>query len=275
MSEIIKLKNVTKKIGRNTILENINLTIHRGQSIAFMGHNGAGKSTMLKIIAKLSALTSGKIEYKDQLLVRYVPEHFPRTKLTTMQYLRLIGRIDGLSSEEREIRIRSLLKDFFMEPTSHLPLNHLSKGTLQKVGVIQALLMTPDVLLLDEPLSGQDMNSQSVFIQKMKELISNKTTIMMSCHENHLIDELSDTVIEVKDHQIELIDHQKRILFPMYCLTFMDERGNLKLPDLAFRIEKTKHGVKIYVDSSHTDAVIRKMMNQNWVLRGMHHEKSS
>ncbi len=95
----------------------------------------------------------------------YIPEHFPKTDLTVFQYLAAMGGIDGLDREEAKQRENRRIADIFMEP-----MKHLSKGSLQKVGVIQALLKAPDILLSDEPLSGQDRPSPKVFIEKVDPL---------------------------------------------------------------------------------------------------------
>jgi len=273
VEEIIRLQNFTKKFRKTTIFSNVNLTIYKGQSISFIGNNGVGKSTMLKVLARLSTPTSGSVHYAADFLVHYVPEHFPRTKLTVMQYLKLMGRIDNLSNEEGEAKIKTLLKDFFMEKMAHTPLKHLSKGTLQKVGVIQALLITPDILLLDEPLSGQDIDSQRIFVEKMKELLSKKVTLIMSCHEKYLIEQLSDTVFEVSNNGIQPIGSKGLSLVDKYCLVFISEGGDTVLPDIKCEMEQLGNTVKLYVDSQKTNEIIQLMMNQNWTLRGMYSEK--
>jgi len=271
---IIQLVDVTKKFKKTTILKSINLSISKGQSVALIGNNGVGKSTLLKIIARLSSV-EGKVEYSDELLFHYVPEHFARCNLSVMQYLGLVGRIDGMDEDERGERIGSFLKDFFMEQMAQTPLDYLSKGSLQKVAVIQALLSTPDVLLLDEPLSGQDANSQRVFVQKMKELLASGVTIVMSCHEPYLMNEISDTVIEIKDQKIEIVQYVKYETSKEYALVFVDEKGGLEVPKLDIPINKTDTKVKMYVDEVNADEMISLMMKSGWSLRSMSHEKNS
>ena len=272
---IIQLENVTKSFKKMTLLKTINLSIHKGQSVALIGNNGVGKSTLIKIIAGLSSIQDGKVTYSDKLLFHYVPENFARCNLSVMQYLDLIARIDDIDRDNRHMRIESLLKDFFMEQMAQTPLDYLSKGSLQKVAVIQALLISPDVLLLDEPLSGQDANSQRVFTRKMKELLGAGTTIIMSCHEPYLMNEISDTVIEIKNQEIEVVHHEKHEMSEEYALVFVDEKGGLELPELEIPINKTDTKVKMYVDEVDTDDIISLMMSNGWSLRSMSHEKSS
>jgi len=269
---IIQLENVTKKFNGASILKDINLNISKGQSIALVGNNGVGKSTLLKIIARLSSIQSGKVTYNRELLFHYVPEHFPRTNLTVVQYLSLMTRIDEIDKKDTQNVINIYLKDFFMEHMADTPLLYLSKGSLQKVGVIQALLVIPDVLLLDEPLSGQDVKSQRFFIEKMKNLLANGMTIIMSCHERYLMDEISDIVVEIKNKQIEMIVHKKGEIGTRFILIFMDEIGGLTLPTLTFPVDVNENKVEMFVGENKTNEVISLMINHGWSLRGMRHE---
>lgn len=273
MKELIKLTNVTKKWGDTVILENINLRIDKGQSIALVGNNGVGKSTLLKIISKLSAISSGNIEYQGELLFHYVPEKFPSSCLTVRQYLGLMSKIDNITNDEICKRVTSLLTDFFMENMIDTPLKYLSKGSLQKIAIIQALLMTPDILLLDEPISGQDLNSQSVFIQKMKDLLADGMTIVMSCHENYLIDEISDTVVTLQNKKIEVTKYKKVQISNHYVLIFTDMTGKLKIPVFDYPTDKGDGTVKLLVPQSETDNIIKSMIERGWSLREMSHEK--
>ena len=116
-----------------------------------------------------------------------------------------------------------LCKDFFLEDMLNTSMKNLSKGTLQKIGVIQALLKPPQILLLDEPLSGQDADSQQVFIRKINQLRKENVTILMSCHEPYLIKSISDTLY--------VMEHGKPIKSEI-------RDDSSELPDLLFQ----KHG---------------------------------
>lgn len=171
----------------------------QGQSAAFTGHNGSGKSTLLRLIGGLTNPTSGRIQYVRPLKINYIPEHFPKMGITSRRYILHMGLLEGMKKKEIQEKSSELFGEFFMESMQDIPMKHLSKGTLQKVDVIQALLSRPDVLLLDEPLSRQAAGSQNVFIAKVRELNSHGVTILMSCHENFLINRISDRVYEIRD----------------------------------------------------------------------------
>lgn len=208
--DLITLENVSKKYDGKTVLKDISQTFYQGQSVAFVGHNGCGKSTLLKIIAKLTAPTSGKVIYGDSLLFHYIPEKFPPTPLTAREYLMRMGAISGINKEEVRRSVETLGNDFFLEELLDTPMNNLSKGTLQKVGVIQALMKRPDILLLDEPLSGQDSESQKVFIEKIHQLQNENVTVFMSCHEEKFIDAIAHDVYTIKNGALTVRESKAR-----------------------------------------------------------------
>ena len=201
-TEIIRIENLSKSYNFKMVLDRIDLSVYENQSIAFVGHNGCGKSTLLKLAARLTRPDRGKVVHQKKLLFHYVPEHFPKMNITARKYLTSMGQLDGLPEAEINEKIEELSAELFMSDMMTTPMKHLSKGTLQKVGVIQALLSKPEVLLLDEPLSGQDTDSQAVFIGKVNELRRQGVTVLMSCHEQHLIDRVSDTVYRINDGRI-------------------------------------------------------------------------
>lgn len=199
MSEeiIIKLDHISKKFGSNEVIKDLSLDIRRGDAIALTGHNGVGKSTLLKIMSKLINVTSGNVVFDHNLKISYIPEHFPKLSFTANDFLIHMELINGMSLEETESRTKELMEQYFMYSMKDTQLRYLSKGTLQKVAVIQALLTKPDVLLLDEPLSGQDIDSQNVFISEINKMRTQGLTIIMSCHEKFLINRLVDTVYQL------------------------------------------------------------------------------
>ena len=190
---LIELEAVSKSYDNRTIIEPFDFAVRMGDSIAIVGHNGCGKSTLLKIMAGLIQPTTGKISYPNgKPLFHYLPEKFYPTSLKTRAYLESMGEIDGISPKELKKKIEMLAEDFYVTEFLNIPMKSLSKGTLQKIGVIQALLCEPDVLLLDEPLSGQDEDSKKVFIHKVNELREKGITVILSCHEKELTDALTE-----------------------------------------------------------------------------------
>ena len=264
--EIIRLQNVSKKYDGKSVLDKINKTFEQGQSIAFVGHNGCGKSTLLKIIAKLVTSTSGDVVYNKPLLLHYIPEKFPPVSLTARQYLRHMGALDGLGKDEIKDRIESLGQDFFITDLLDTSMRSLSKGTLQKVVVLQALLKTPDVLLLDEPLSGQDVASQKVFINKINQLREQGVTIFMSCHEKRLIEAIAEDVYTIRDGILTEYKYETQKLY----LVILENAKQLPIMD-----EMTKYGqyYSLKIDQNECDLILPELIQKGWKLRGLYDEE--
>lgn len=199
---MIHLRQISKNYGEKQVLRNITHSFAAGSATAFVGHNGCGKSTLLKVLAGLVTPTRGEVRHDRRLVIHYVPERFPATHLTAKQYLTHMGMIDGLPRDRLAEEIRKLAGEFHMEEHLRSKMTTLSKGTLQKVGVIQALLVTPDVLLLDEPLSGQDAEAQRVFTEKVNELRGRGVTLFMSCHEPELVAAVTEKSYTIEGGQL-------------------------------------------------------------------------
>jgi ABC-type multidrug transport system ATPase subunit len=210
--KLITLDNVTKKYGVKTIIDSVSHTFYKGESFAFYGHNGCGKSTMLKLISGIIPISGGNLQYHEKLRFSYVPEKFVGMEIEMIDYLRGVERMEGVDSAVTD----RLIEDFFLESMIHTRMDKLSKGSLQKVGVIQALMAPHQVILLDEPLSGQDAESQKVFLDKMNELRDRGITIFMSCHEKKLIDELSDRVYTIEQGKLLEIGAPGEAVYSVY-----------------------------------------------------------
>lgn len=190
---LITLENASKIYNGKHVIDGISHTFSAGESVAFFGHNGCGKSTMLKLLSGLISLSGGNIRYQKKLRFSYVPEKFAGAEIKMIDYLRGIARIENVDHSI----VTGLINDFFLDSMTDTRMDKLSKGSLQKVGVVQALMAPHDVIILDEPLSGQDADSQEVFISKINGLREKGVTVFMSCHEKKLIASLSDKVYTI------------------------------------------------------------------------------
>lgn len=275
-NELINLCNVTKTFGKRNVLNNINLSINKGQSIGLIGHNGSGKSTFLKIVSGLINIDTGKITYRKPLKFNYVPEHFPKMDITANQYIEHMGLIDGLPYEFIQEESHNLFKRFFMEDMINVPMKHLSKGTLQKVGVVQALITKPDVLLLDEPLSGQDIDSQNVFIDLIHKLNLDGVTIIMSCHEKFLLGRLSKIIYEIKNGSLETRELRDFSLCKYAILHFLNSNKDnfidSNIESLVHNIDFSDNKIEMLVETEKSNEVIKKMLDNGYILRGMYNE---
>ena len=270
--EIIKLENISKSYSSKLLLEHINLSVERGTSIALTGNNGSGKSTLLKIISGLTDVNFGKVTHVDDLKFNYIPEHFPKLNISAKQYIEYMGKIENVPLNELTHKYEELFHNFHMDSMLNIQMKYLSKGTLQKVAVIQALLKKPDVLLLDEPLSGQDIQSQKYFIQLVNDLKLQGVAIVMSCHEMFLVNQVSDIAYKIIDRQLVNvnIDHLSNMDYDILCF---DNSKNQKVPErLSSDIEKIEYVdliIRILVKKVKSNIILRGMLMEGFQLRSM------
>ena len=269
---MITLNHIVKVYDKKVILNDVNLAIEKGQSIAFTGHNGCGKSTLLKIIAGLVRPTEGTVCLEKGNRIHYVPEHFPKMNMTVVQYLTYMGKLEKQSCTELATRIHGLAEEFFISHMLNIPMKHLSKGSLQKIGVIQAMLSEPDILLLDEPLSGLDVMSQQVFIRKIKEMQKHNVTIMMSCHEPFLVDAIADQVYEFSEGRFVLSDTKFAGEEQWYTMFFV-RTENAEIPEpWKGHLQFTEQGCNMRVAERECNRAVMEMLEAGWNLRGMWNE---
>ncbi|WP_127505726.1 ATP-binding cassette domain-containing protein [Paenibacillus humicus] len=198
---IITLSNISKSYHKRKILSSVHLSIHPGHVYMLQGSNGSGKSTLIKIAANLVAPTSGirKVAAHKTIRIGYAPDHLPKLKLSSSEYLRYMGRIAGIDKHVLADKILELHRLFQLDPGSSAYLLHYSKGMLQKVNLMQASLQKPDLLLLDEPLSGLDAESQAHLLEALQKIHMEGTAVVAAVHDSLLIEALGGTMLQLKE----------------------------------------------------------------------------
>ncbi len=196
----IVVENLTKKYGDQKAVDDISFEVKSGEVVGFLGPNGAGKSTTMRMLTCYMAPTDGKIEVagfkteKDPEEIKkkigYLPENNPLyTDMAIIDYLRFCAEIQGIHHDEVNGRIKEMIDVCGLNLERHKKINELSKGYRQRVGLAQAMIHDPEILILDEPTSGLDPN-QIVEIRKLiKELGKEKTVILSS----HILSEVEAT----------------------------------------------------------------------------------
>lgn len=271
LNSIIKVENLTKKFGQKVILNNVNIEFKQGESAVILGNNGVGKSTFLRMLCGLTSISSGKIITDKNLKFNYIPDNYSKLNLTIEEYMKCIQDLDRVNYDEFNTTITNLYKKFYLENMKDVPMKHLSKGTLQKVAVLQALITKPDVLLLDEPLSGQDINSQKNFISIVKNLISQGVTVIMSCHDMFLVKELSTRILKIENKTIAEAEMPKSEKF-IYNLMFFKKNkvNNAQLQSTLRDVERYyKDGdlLKLEVKESKSNEILFKMLQDGYILK--------
>lgn len=199
-SILLEADNISKKYNNQKILTDINLSVPRGETIALVGENGCGKSTLLRILAGLTRPTSGIIHLPDNIQLGFIPDRYEKINLTIPKFLFHMQAMEGHT--KNHTLIENYYRLFYLDNMLDTPMRYLSKGTLQKVAVIQALISHKDLLFMDEPLSGQDTLSQYHFANEMQKRKSDGTTMIVACHETYLIEELADRILQIKDGKL-------------------------------------------------------------------------
>ncbi|AEB76023.1 ABC transporter ATP-binding protein [Clostridium botulinum] len=210
---ILKIKDLKMSFGSKEILKGINLEINKGEIIGYIGPNGAGKSTTVKIILGLLKGYQGNIvlfgkeisqndtEYKKR--IGYVPEVTDfYDVLTAKEYLTFIGELYGLDYEKTLSRSEKLMDILGIGNMFNTRLSSYSKGMRQKISIIASLLHNPDILFLDEPLSGLDANSVMIIKEVLALLASEGKTIFYSSHIMDVVEKISNRIILLNDGNI-------------------------------------------------------------------------
>lgn len=206
MQPIISLQSVHKSYGTKQVLNGINLTIQAGQVIGYIGPNGAGKSTTVKILCGLIDDYEGNVEVaginlRDDLLavkrkIGYVPELAELYDvLTPREFLTLMSELYELPLATAQERILKMLQALGLEGQIDQRMDTFSKGMKQKVLIISGILHNPDIIILDEPLSGLDANSVLIIKDLISKLASEGKTIFYCSHMMDVVEKVSDLIV--------------------------------------------------------------------------------
>lgn len=211
--KIIQIKGLKKYYGSKEVLKGINLDVNKGEIIGYIGPNGAGKSTTVKIILGLVEGYSGEVvlfgqdikdsngEYKKR--IGYVPEVAELyDSLTAKEYLLFIAQLYGLDIDSAYEKVKVLMELLGIVEYINTRLSSYSKGMKQKVLLISSLLHNPDILFLDEPLSGLDANSVMIIKELLAMLAASGKTIFYSSHIMEVVEKISNRIILVKDGMV-------------------------------------------------------------------------
>ena len=203
---------LTKFYGLKMAIEDINFCIRKGEVVGFLGPNGAGKSTILKILTCFLRPTKGRViidgmdiikrSIEIRRLMGFLPENVPLySELRVRDFLRFCGRLKGLSRQRLRDDIERVVEICDISHIKDSLIRHLSKGLKQRVGLSQALLGDPSIVILDEPTSGLDP-VQRVEMKRLLRRLSGKKTVIISTHILKDAQDICDRVIILKDGKV-------------------------------------------------------------------------
>ena len=206
MQPVISIRNLGKSYGNKQVLKGINLELFPGQVLGYIGPNGAGKSTTVKILCGLLSDYEGEVKVKgfdlkkDALSVKamigYVPELAELYDvLTPLEFLKLMGSLYNLDEAVALNRIERMMTAFGLQEQLNQRMDTFSKGMKQKVLIASGLLHNPDIIILDEPLSGLDANSVIIIKDLISKLAKEGKTIFYCSHMMDVVEKVSDRII--------------------------------------------------------------------------------
>ncbi len=202
---MIELTHLVKKFGDLVAVNDLCLTVPRGQFFAVLGPNAAGKTTTLKILAGLMKPTSGFVRVGGfdvqthplaaKRLMAFVPDFpFLYEKLTPWEFLRFTGQLFGMSPAALQRNGSDLVERFNLEDYAHKPIEGLSHGTRQRVAIASALLHDPEVFIIDEPMVGLDPQHARVVKDILKQRALAGMTVLVSTHQLSVAEEMADCI---------------------------------------------------------------------------------
>lgn len=188
----IKIENLTKKYGYQKAVDNISFNVKTGEIVGFLGPNGAGKTTTMKIITNYLNCEGGDVTIGGKSIktnaeeikkhIGYLPESNPLyNDMPVIDYLEFCAALQGIEDKYIPIRVREMVRVCGLNSEKHKKIGELSKGYRQRVGIAQAMIHDPEILILDEPTTGLDPN-QIVEIRKLIRELGKEKTVILSTH---------------------------------------------------------------------------------------------
>ncbi len=211
---MIKVNNLVRRYGEFTAIDQVSFEIKKGEIVGLLGHNGAGKTTIMKVLTGYLEQCAGSVSIKGldiaddliaiQAMIGYLPENVPLyPEMTILDYLEYVADLRGIKPEERIAKISKAIKRTNLQSKALNKIETLSKGFKQRVGVAQAILHEPEILILDEPTNGLDPSQ----IQEMRHLIKDlavDSTVILSTHIMQEVEAVCDRVLIIQQGKLVL-----------------------------------------------------------------------
>jgi ABC-2 type transport system ATP-binding protein len=250
----IVIENLTKKYGSQKAVDNISLKVATGEILGFLGPNGAGKSTTMKIITSYIAADEGEVHigglslrddpYEIKRHIGYLPENNPLYQdMPVIDYLNFCARIQGVEKRQIDNRVIEMIRITGLNKEKHKRIDELSKGFRQRVGLAQAMIHDPEILLLDEPTSGLDPNQIAEIRKLIRELGREKTVILST----HILPEVEATCDRI----------------------FIINKGKIVADGTAETLRKQAQGtdvLRVKIEDGNTDEIYRSLKSLRSVL---------
>ena len=244
---MLTLVNISKKYGNQTVVENINFDMEHGL-YGMLAPNGAGKTTIIKMITTLLFPTTGEILYNGvnitemgaayRGLIGYLPQQFGYYKNSTpTEYLEYLACLKKLPKEKTKERIKELLEMVGLSDVANKKMKKFSGGMIQRVGIAQAMLNDPKILILDEPTAGLDPKERVRF-RNIISMLSKDRIVILSTHIVSDIESIANQVMLIKDHHLYKLDTVSNI-----CNGLDGNIYEVEVPDAEYETFENEHQI--------------------------------
>lgn len=287
----IEVKNLFKYYGEQAAVRDVSFSVNKGEIVAFLGPNGAGKSTTMKIMTGYIPASSGEVyiggikvdvdELKTRQMIGYLPENNPLyVDMYVREYLEFVGRIYKVKN--LKARVAEMVHAVGLDVEQNKKIGALSKGYRQRVGLAQAIIHDPEVLILDEPTTGLDPN-QLVEIRELIRQIGKQKTVLLSTHIMQEVEAICDRVIILSKGQIVADDKAKTLQQELEHQTVYVEfdaavtKAQLsKIPNVS-KVEALEKGwlIESIAPEDLRKSVAQHAQTQNWLILTLNIEQKS
>ncbi|MFW5805925.1 MAG: ATP-binding cassette domain-containing protein [Bacteroidales bacterium] len=208
----IQIENLSKSYGHQKAVDDISFHVHTGEILGFLGPNGAGKTTVMKMITGFLGMDAGSIKIGDidvreqselsKKHIGYLPENNPLySEMPLIEYLEFSAALQNVKKEDIPARVKEMVKVCGLNAEKHKNIGELSKGYQQRVGIAQAMIHDPEILILDEPTTGLDPN-QIVEIRKLIRDLGKEKTVLLSTHILPEVEAICDRILIIHKGKI-------------------------------------------------------------------------
>ena len=287
----IEVKNLFKYYGEQAAVRDVSFSVNKGDIVAFLGPNGAGKSTTMKIMTGYIPASSGEVyiggikvdvdELKTRQMIGYLPENNPLyVDMYVREYLEFVGRIYKVKN--LKARVAEMVHAVGLDVEQNKKIGALSKGYRQRVGLAQAIIHDPEVLILDEPTTGLDPN-QLVEIRELIRQIGKQKTVLLSTHIMQEVEAICDRVIILSKGQIVADDKAKTLQQELEHQTVYVEFDSAvtkaqlaKIPNVS-KVEALEKGwlIESIAPEDLRKSVAQHAQTQNWLILTLNIEQKS
>ena len=265
--KVIEVSGLTKRYGKNTAVDHLSFRVKKGQIYGFLGPNGAGKTTTMNMLTGYLAPTEGQIRIdghdiseepvEARRCIGYLPEIPPLyLDMTPLEYLRFAAELKGVAKEKRESEVERVMEKTQIQDMQDRLIRHLSKGYRQRVGLAQAILGDPEVLILDEPMVGLDPK-QIIEIRELIRSLGKKHTVILSSHILSEITSICDHVMIISHGKLAASDTPENLSHYMKNsdVCELKLRGSREACDQARELLKRVKGLEITASAASLEDV--------------------